>query len=174
MTAVSSVSSCMHWIRGCIIILLLTILDQGSKSLVLAQLKDQPDISLIPGALQLRYLENRGMAFGLFEGKIPVFVILCLLFFGVFIYVYARIPKNRYYLPLSVTALVMVSGALGNFIDRVCRGYVVDFIYFPLLDFPVYNIADMYVVCSGILLVMLVCFRYKNDEDYDFLRIKKD
>ena len=46
MTAVSSVSSCMHWIRGCIIILLLTILDQGSKSLVLAQLKDQPDISL--------------------------------------------------------------------------------------------------------------------------------
>ena len=102
MTAVSSVSSCMHWIRGCIIILLLTILDQGSKSLVLAQLKDQPDISLIPGVLQLRYLENRGMAFGLFEGKIPVFVILCLLFFGVFIYVYARIPKNRYYLPLSV------------------------------------------------------------------------
>ena len=75
MTAVSSVSSCMHWIRGCIIILLLTILDQGSKSLVLAQLKDQPDISLIPGVLQLRYLENRGMAFGLFEGKIPVFVI---------------------------------------------------------------------------------------------------
>lgn len=49
MTAVSSVSSCMHWIRGCIIILLLTILDQGSKSLVLAQLKDHPDISLIPG-----------------------------------------------------------------------------------------------------------------------------
>ena len=196
MTAVSSVSSCMHWIRGCIIILLLTILDQGSKSLVLAQLKDQPDISLIPGVLQLRYLENRGMAFGLFEGKIPVFVILCLLFFGVFIYVYARIPKNRYYLPLSVTApetitsavtdsgryylplsvtaLVMVSGALGNFIDRVCRGYVVDFIYFSLIDFPVFNIADMYVVCSGILLVMLVCFRYKNDEDYDFLRIKKD
>ena len=47
MTAVSSVSSCMHWIRGCIIILLLTILDQGSKSLVLAQLKDHPDISKI-------------------------------------------------------------------------------------------------------------------------------
>ena len=66
------------------------------------------------------------------------------------------------------------SGALGNFIDRVCRGYVVDFIYFSLIDFPVFNIADMYVVCSGILLVMLVCFRYKNDEDYDFLRIKKD
>ena len=56
MTAVSSVSSCMHWIRGCIIILLLTILDQGSKSLVLAQLKDHPDIYIIPGVLQLRYI----------------------------------------------------------------------------------------------------------------------
>jgi len=92
MTAVSSVSSCMHWIRGCIIILLLTILDQGSKSLVLAQLKDHPDISLIPGVLQLRYLENRGMAFGLFEGKIPVFVILCLLFF---VYLSMYMPESR-------------------------------------------------------------------------------
>ena len=125
MTATSSGSSYMHWIRGCIIIILLTLLDQGSKSLVLTRLKGQPDISLVPGVLQLRYLENRGMAFGLFEGKIPVFVILCLLFFGVFIYVYARMPKSRYYLPLSVTALVMVSGALGNFIDRFFRGYVI-------------------------------------------------
>ena len=155
MTAVSSVSSCMHWFRGCIIILLLTILDQGSKSLVLAQLKDHPDISLIPGVLQLRYLENRGMAFGLF-------VILCLLFFGVFIYVYVRIPKNRYYLPLSVTALVMVSGALGNFIDRVCRGYVVDFIYFSLIDFPVFNVADIYVTVSTIVFCLLLFFYYKE------------
>ena len=114
------------------------------------------------------------MAFGLFEGKIPVFVILCLLFFCLFVYVYARIPRTRYYLPLAVTSVIMVSGALGNFIDRVFRGYVVDFIYFSLIDFPVFNMADIYVVCSGILLVLLVCFKYRNDEDYDFLRIKKD
>ena len=93
MTAVSSVSSCMHWIRGCIIILLLTILDQGSKSLVLAQLKDYPDISLIPGVLQLRYLENRGMAFGLFEGKIPVFVDFVPFCFLVYLSMY--MPESR-------------------------------------------------------------------------------
>ena len=68
----------------------------------------------------------------------------------------------------------MVSGALGNFIDRVFRKYVVDFIYFSLIDFPVFHMADIYVVCSGILLVILVCFKYKNDEDYHFLRLKKD
>ena len=129
---------------------------------------------MIPGVLQLHYLENRGMAFGLFEGKIPVFVILCVLFICVFFYVYARIPRTGYYLPLTITSLIMVSGALGNFIDRVFRKYVVDFIYFSLIDFPVFNMADIYVVCSGILLVILVCFKYKNDEDYHFLRLKKD
>lgn len=164
----------VHWLKGCTIIFILTFLDQGSKYLVLTRLKNSPDIILIPGVLQLHYLENRGMAFGLFEGKIPVFVILCVLFFCVFFYVYARIPRTGYYLPLTITSLIMVSGALGNFIDRVFRKYVVDFIYFSLIDFPVFNMADIYVVCSGILLVILVCFKYKNDEDYHFLRLKKD
>ena len=164
----------VHWLKGCTIIFILTFLDQGSKYFVLTRLKNTPDIILIPGVLQLHYLENRGMAFGLFEGKIPVFVILCVLFFCVFFYVYARIPRTGYYLPLTITSLIMVSGALGNFIDRVFRKYVVDFIYFSLIDFPVFNMADIYVVCSGILLVILVCFKYKNDEDYDFLRIKKE
>ena len=174
MTTASAKSAWKHWIQAGIIILVLTLLDQVSKHLVLTYLKGENDISLIPGVLQLRHIENRGMAFGLFEGKIPVFVILCLLFFCLFVYVYARIPRTRYYLPLAVTSVIMVSGALGNFIDRVFRGYVVDFIYFSLIDFPVFNMADIYVVCSGILLVLLVCFKYRNDEDYDFLRIKKD
>lgn len=174
MTTASAKSAWNHWIQAGIIILVLTLLDQVSKHLVLTYLKGENDISLISGVLQLRYIENRGMAFGLFEGKIPVFVILCLLFFCLFVYVYARIPRTRYYLPLAVTSVIMVSGALGNFIDRVFRGYVVDFIYFSLIDFPVFNMADIYVVCSGILLVLLVCFKYRNDEDYDFLRIKKD
>ena len=164
----------VHWLKGCTLIFILTFLDQGSKYFVLTRLKNTPDIILIPGVLQLHYLENRGMAFGLFEGKIPVFVILCVLFFCVFFYVYARIPRTGYYLPLTITSLIMVSGALGNFIDRVFRKYVVDFIYFSLIDFPVFNMADIYVVCSGILLVILVCFKYKNDEDYHFLRLKKD
>ena len=174
MTTASAKSAWKHWIQAGIIILVLILLDQVSKHLVLTYLKGENDISLISGVLQLRYIENRGLAFGLFEGKIPVFVILCLLFFCLFVYVYARIPRTRYYLPLAVTSVIMVSGALGNFIDRVFRGYVVDFIYFSLIDFPVFNMADIYVVCSGILLVLLVCFKYRNDEDYDFLRIKKD
>ena len=162
----------VHWLKGCTIIFILTFLDQGSKYFVLTRLKNTPDIILIPGVLQLHYLENRGMAFGLFEGKIPVFVILCVLFFCVFLYIYIKIPKTRYYLPLICTALVLAAGAVGNLIDRVFRGYVIDFIYFSLIDFPVFNMADIYVVCSGIFLVFCVCFKYKDESDFRFLNRK--
>ena len=75
----------VHWLKGCTTIFILTFLDQGSKYFVLTRLKNTPDIILIPGVLQLHYLENRGMAFGLFEGKIPVFVILCVLILCIFL-----------------------------------------------------------------------------------------
>ena len=58
-----------------------------------------------------------------------------------------------------------------SFIDRAFYGYVTDFIYFALIDFPVFNIADIYVVCGGILLAVLVIFRYK-DEDFYFINHK--
>lgn len=170
MTVKTSNPSRFYWIAGGTVIFLLTLLDQGSKLLASTYLKNNDDIILIPGVLQLKYLENRGMAFGMFEGKIPVFVILCFVFLGVFLYVYRRIPKNSYYLPLIVTSLFMISGAVGNCIDRVFRGYVVDFVYFSLINFPVFNVADIFVVCSGIALVLLVCFKYKDDKDYQFLR----
>ena len=157
---------------GVILTLLLILVDQGTKLLALSQLKGNPDIILIPGVLQLKYLENRGMAFGMLQGKIPLLIALCLLFFCVFLYIYIKIPKTRYYLPLICTALVLAAGAVGNLIDRVFRGYVIDFIHFSLIDFPVFNMADIYVVCSGIFLVFCVCFKYKDESDFCFLNRK--
>ena len=58
--------------------------------------------------------------------------------------------ERAVYLPLLTIATVLAAGALGNFIDRFFRGYVIDFIYFSLIDFPVFNLADVYVVVSGI------------------------
>jgi signal peptidase II len=65
--------------------------------------------------------------------------------------------------------VVICGGALGNFLDRLFRGYVVDYIYFCLIDFPVFNLADIFVVCAGIVLIALMLFKYK-DEDFAFLR----
>ena len=89
------------------------------------------------------------------------------------LYLYARIPKNKYYLPLLITGAVLASGALGNFIDRLLYGYVIDFIYVSLIDFPVFNVADIFVVCGGIAFVFLAGFCYR-DEDFDFIKRKRD
>lgn len=155
-------------------IILLTVLDQITKGLAKATLKGTEGITLIPSVLEFSYLENRGMAFGMFQGKQLLFVLLGILFFVVLIYLFIRIPKNRYYLPLMITGAVLAAGALGNFIDRLILGYVVDFIYISLIDFPVFNVADIFVVCGGIFFVILIGFYYK-DEDFEFIsRRKKD
>ena len=161
-------------IKGFLLILFLVLLDQGTKYLAILYLKGTSGIPLIDQVLTLRYLENRGMAFGLLQNKILFLVLICMFFFVAIIYLFIKTPATVYYRPLLYTAAVVFSGAMGNFIDRVFRRYVVDFIYFSLIDFPVFNVADIYVVCSGVLLIILVCFKYKNDEDYDFLRIKKE
>ena len=153
------------------LIVILILLDQLAKHEALLHLKNKKSIPLIPGVLQLSYVENRGMAFGMLEGRQLLFVGMCVVFCIALIWIFIRIPKNRYYLPLLVTGAVLFGGAAGNFIDRIVRGYVVDFIYFSLIDFPVFNLADIYVVCGGIVLVLLVVFRYK-DEDFDFLSTK--
>ena len=58
----------------------------------------------------------------------------------------------------------IVAGAMGNIIDRIRNGFVVDFIYFSLIDFPVFNVADIYVTCSAIALIVLFLFIYKEDD----------
>lgn len=74
---------------GVILTLFLILMDQVTKLLALSQLKGNPDIILIPGVLQLKYLENRGMAFGMLQGKIPLLIALCLLIFlCIFVYLY--------------------------------------------------------------------------------------
>ena len=158
--------------------LLITIIgvlfDQFTKHLAVLRLKDQAPVSLIPGVLELHYLypENRGIAFGMFQGSVLFFAIVSVLFLGVILYAWIRIPKERFYLPLLTIATVLAAGALGNFIDRFFRGYVIDFIYFSLIDFPVFNLADVYVVVSGIFLILFVCTKYRDD-DFAFLNIKQ-
>lgn len=158
-------------LAGALSVLLLTFVDQYTKFLSETHLAGKPSIVLIQGMLELKYLENTGMAFGLLAGKKMFFLLICMLFFLLGIYLFFRIPKERYYLPLLLILFLMLSGAVGNFIDRAWRGYVVDFIYFSLIDFPIFNLADVYVVCGSILLILFVCLKY-HEEDFAFLNPK--
>ena len=145
-------------LKGILLILFLVLLDQGTKYLAIRYLKGTSGISLIDNVLNLRYLENRGMAFGLLQNKILFLVLTCIVFFVAIIYL------------LLYTAAIVFAGAMGNFIDRVFRGYVVDFIYFSLIDFPTFNVADIYVTCGITVMVFLMFFRYKEENDFDFLK----
>ena len=168
MDKVRSVQYTCFWLIGT---MLLILADQVTKKLAVVYLKQKSSISLISGVLELQYLENQGMAFGLLKGRQLLFILFCIIFCAALIYLFIKIPKTSYYRPLIIISGFLVAGATGNFIDRIVRGYVVDFIYFSLIDFPVFNVADIYVVCSCIALILSILFHYK-DEDFYFIAPK--
>lgn len=151
---------------------ILTLLDQWTKYLAVTHLKGQADIPLIPGVLQLHYLENTGAAFGILRDKQWVFYIITILLLAVIAFMYFKMPKTGRYMPAHLVCIFIIAGAIGNFIDRIRLKYVIDFIYFSLIDFPVFNVADIYVVVGTILMAILILFVYK-DEDFAFLKKKE-
>ena len=133
-------------------IVLLLAADQYTKSLAVQYLKDQPSIELIPGVLELYYLENRGMAFGLLQDQYWLFAMMTVLFLIVMVIVFYKLPKTRRFLPLFAVLTVLTAGAVGNFYDRFLNHYVVDF----------------YVTVSVAVFLLLYLLYYK-DEDFAFL-----
>ena len=121
-------------------VVILVLLDQYTKLLAIAHLKDQSAFVLWNNVFELHYLENRGAAFGIFQNQ-------------------------RWFFVIMTVMIILTAGAIGNFIDRLTRGYVVDFFYFSLIDFPIFNVADIYVTVTFIVLVLLIFFYYK-DEDF--------
>lgn len=160
------------YIYTIITIAALLAFDVLTKHLAVVYLKGTEGITLIDGVLRLVYLENTGAAFGILQGMQWVFWVLTVAFliFGVWFFI--KTPKEKKYMPLNICVMVLVSGAIGNFIDRIVNQYVVDFIYFEIIDFPIFNVADIYVTLSVIALILLVLFYYK-DGDFAFLSNKK-
>ena len=140
--------------------------------LALQNLKGQEPITIIPDVFQLLYVENRGAAFGILQNKQWVFLIITAIVLAALIWALPRMSRERHFLPLRLCLCFIGAGAVGNMIDRIFRGYVVDFFYFKLIDFPVFNVADIYVTTSAIVLIFLIVFLYK-EEDFDRLFSKK-
>ena len=113
---------------------------------------------IIKGFLQLEYVENFGAAFGILQNRKIFFIIITL---AVIIAVIFYLKRNYYYINrhMKVALTMLLAGAVGNFIDRVRLGYVIDFIHVnfgKFYDFPVFNIADSFIVISTILIVYMV------------------
>lgn len=152
-------------------VILLVAADLLSKNAAEA-LRDNPNV-LIPGVFELRYFENHGAAFSILQGQFWFFLVSTILIAAVIVYIYAKTPAAKRYLPLRADLVLLLAGAAGNLYDRISFRYVRDFLYFSLIDFPIFNVADVYVTCGAVLLAVLVLFIYKDGE-FAFLSPKRE
>lgn len=154
---------------GLFSLLLLVGFDQLTKYLAIIKLQNQKPFVILDGIFELQYLENRGAAFGMMQGKRALFIVITIVVSVMLAYAYIKIPYEKRFCFMRLIILLFLSGAIGNFIDRTCRNYVVDFFYFKLIDFPIFNIADIYVTV-GMLLTLLAMFFIYNEKDFDTMQ----
>lgn len=147
---------------------ILVIADQLTKHLAVVRLKNQAAYNLINGILEFNYLENRGAAFGVLQNQKYFFVFVALIFIGVIVFVLIKVPTQKKYYSLNILLVMIAAGAVGNMIDRVLYDYVVDFIYLVCIQFPIFNMADIYVTTATVILVFQILFVYKTN-DFNFL-----
>ena len=162
-----------NYIIAAIVVIAGVVFDQWTKLLAINNLKDQTPYVIWEGVFKLQYLENRGAAFGIFQNKQIFFVIIAIIIFVVAVWFYLKVPMNKRFLPLRFSAVFVCAGGIGNLIDRLRFNYVVDFFYFELIDFPIFNVADIYVTLSAIALMFLIMFYYKEDELEEIFNSRK-
>lgn len=132
------------------------ILDQFTKWLAVEYLIPIGTVPIIKDALHLTYVENPGAAFGMMQNSRWIFLLVSTVaIIAIIIYLIKFAPKNK----LALLSLAFIlGGGIGNMIDRVALGYVVDFIDFRLINFAVFNVADSFVCVGAALLIIYVLF----------------
>ena len=139
-----------------LLICFIVLIDQISKNYIYQNQVQYKDIvSVIEGVLNFTYLENTGIAFGIFsafDGLKVVFIVVPIL---ITLYLFSLLNNKEFQNPFShISLLLIISGAIGNIIDRIFRGYVIDFIQFDIDIFPyIFNIADSSVTIGLLLLL---------------------
>lgn len=141
-----------------IICVALVAIDQILKYLVLQHLAPIGVASVIPGFAGLRYVENDGMAFNMLSGMQPLLIVVTGIVLAVVGFIiFSRKVKYR---PMVVGLIMIFSGGVGNLIDRIARGFVVDYIEFLFVDFAVFNFADS-LVSIGFVVLIIAYIRYE-------------
>lgn len=143
-----------------IIVWLIDIITKISAVKVLMPMRS---VDIIKNILSFTYVENRGIAFGMFAGKRVLFIIISVIVLAAVVFVVVKTPKQSRSTFLKLGSALVISGAVGNLTDRIIKGFVVDFIEVKFIDFPVFNIADI-AVCVGaaMLIIHFLFFDIKN------------
>ncbi len=137
-------------------LVLMIAFDQWTKYWAVSELLNKnKTITLIKDSLSFSYVENRGAAFGLLQDARFFFIGMTVIILAVCLYYYIKLLE-RPFIGYPLAMLLLLSGAIGNLIDRSLQGYVVDFISFDLIRFPVFNVADIYVTFAAVYFAFLV------------------
>ncbi|HKL80858.1 MAG TPA: signal peptidase II [Mobilitalea sp.] len=155
-------------LRHLIYFIILILIDQVTKYWAKTDIREDGPFTIIPKVLKLQYHQNDGAVWGILSGRMSFLIILTVIMIIILTFFYLKIPSIKRYLPIRIIWVFIMAGAVGNFIDRIRLGYVVDFIYFELIDFPLFNLADSYLTVSCVLLLILAIFYYK-DKDFEFI-----
>ena len=124
---------------------ILLVFDQFTKHLAVVHLKGQAPYVLIDGVLELQYLENRGSAFGMLQNQKVFILFVGIVFLAVLLFFLLKLPEQKKFRIVHILLAVIIAGGIGNMIDRFRLDYVVDFISFVLINYPIFNVADIYV-----------------------------
>ncbi len=146
-----------------LVVLFVVFIDQMSKFYIQTHMVLGMSIPVVEDAFHITYVLNPGAAFGLFEHQTIFFLAVAVCLIASAIYLYPRIPKH--YRILRLGTGLLVGGAIGNVIDRIKTGYVVDFFDFRI--WPVFNIADTAIVCGVGCIIFTMVFLHKEDEQND-------
>lgn len=139
--------------------LVLVVLDQWSKVVTVAYINLGELKSFLPGLVSLTYLQNYGAAFSIFQHQQWFFTVVTLIFLAVAFYYFVKNIKGNLWFLLGLT--LVISGGIGNFIDRLRQGYVVDMIQLDFVDFAIFNVADVYLTL-GVLVLVFILWREED------------
>lgn len=139
-----------------LIAILLIAIDQLSKWFIVQNFELYGEKELISGILSLFYIQNRGAAWGIFEGRIFFFFLVTIFVVGYMIYSFHKYKTDSKLVGWSFS--LILAGALGNFIDRMLNGFVVDMIRLDFMNFPIFNIADICLTVGVFLMIIYILF----------------
>lgn len=148
-----------------ILAVILLLIDRATKKWAVINLKDKDPIGIIDNVLELYYLPNgnTGAAFGMLKGHQGLFLLITIVVIAVIVFALIFLPVGNKYTYISLLLVFIAAGGLGNMIDRAFQGYVVDFIYISAINFPIFNVADIYVTVCTILLGISI-LKLKEDD----------
>lgn len=145
---------------------LVILLDTFSKSWATINLMGTEGFNVLGKFLQFHYVENKGAAFGIFNGQKWILTLLTIIIILGLIYFWARQPKHQL---TNLAVGLILGGAFGNLCDRILNGFVVDFIMVDIVDFynfPVFNVADI-AICIGVFIFIIHYLFIEKNFDFN-------